>query len=149
MRIQSCIAFALVVLLFICTYWHGTMGIVSSEHATIEDIDLPGHDIVQRTCALDVVVRSFVTRTHAFDLDLPDTLMPPPSEVPASEPMLACTAPPAEQMDTAGTATSSDLGPDRKDTHSPARWNVDASEPLLACVPPPPVQWNANERVDP
>jgi hypothetical protein len=137
MRIQRGIVLALAIVLFICTY-HGT------KRASTEEKALLDLDIVQRTCALDVVVRSLAFAIPTlFDLDLEDTVVPPPLEVRPSEPMLACTPPPTEQGDTAGAGASRSFDPEPRDTTIPVRWSVQEGEPVLACMPPPAAQEDA------
>jgi hypothetical protein len=126
--------------IFLCTY---QSGIVGSAPMTAEATDLSRHDIVQRTCALDVVVRSFAKRMHTLDLDVWDTTVPAPLEVPVSEPMLACKPAPAEEKDTTGTDTPSVLELDHKDSSSPALWDADGA--VLACIPPAAQQSEASE----
>jgi hypothetical protein len=83
------------------------------------------------------VVRSLaIADPRAFDLDLNDTLVPPPLEVQPSEPMLACTPPPTEQMDTTAAAIPSASVLEPKDTIVPAGWSMGSGEQMLACLPP-------------
>lgn len=107
MRVESLLLLMLIAGVFACTYdpqaepaW-GTatdQATHMEESATIADLDIYHADIVQRTCALEVVLRPIAREDLAFgDINVP---LAPLNTGPIGT-MLACIAAPSAVGDTA------------------------------------------------
>lgn len=152
MRIKPLIALVLAALFFLCTY---------DQEAKVDQWPVSAEkeigelDIVQRTCALEVVVSLIAYGdVGAFGTDLNDTMKG--WEMDPSETMITCTPPPTSTEDTSRVGvliqephvmevaiSPKDLeGPaalDRKvnDTMIMEGWSADPAGTMLACAGPP------------
>ena len=95
MRVKSSVPLVLVMVFLLCSFHHETAPAFHAQRSANADGDPLGFDIVQRTCALEVVMEALaLDRVEPIDNEHDDSLMPVPLDTQPVGVQLAYLPPP-------------------------------------------------------
>ncbi|MBK6342827.1 MAG: hypothetical protein IPF41_09610 [Flavobacteriales bacterium] len=94
MRVKSSVLLVLVLVFLLCSFHHETAPAFHAQRSANADGDPLEFDIVQRTCALEVVMEALALDREHFVNERDDSLMPVPLDAQPVGAQLACLPPP-------------------------------------------------------